>query len=106
MPLRAAPKTRVHFIPEYYDYPAVQRWVAGQGIKEVDEGLHDEYSITALMMAVDPKSVRMAQRVARGKASINGVPIAPAEKTAEMGRRIAAFRADVTVQAIRKAISQ
>lgn len=102
----AGSKTKVHFIPEYYDYPGAQRWVASQGIKEVDEGLHDEYSITALMMAVDPKSVRVAQRVAKGKASINGVPIAPAEKTAEMGRRIAAFRADVTVQAIRKAISQ
>ena len=102
----AGSKTKIHFIPEYYDYPAAQKWVASQGIKEVDEGLHDEYSITSLMMAVDAKSVRLAQRLAKGKASINGVPIAPAEKTAEMGLRVAAFRADVTVQAIRKAISQ
>ena len=29
-----------------------------------DEGLHDEYSITALMMTVDPKLVRMPQRLA------------------------------------------
>src|SRR5947209_14864373 len=30
----AGGKTRVHFIPEYYDYPAVERWLEKEGIKQ------------------------------------------------------------------------
>src|SRR5436190_2612827 len=51
-------KTRVHFIPEYYDYPGVTKWLAGQGIKQVSEGIHDDFAITAIMMTVDPTTVR------------------------------------------------
>src|SRR6516225_3077012 len=29
----AGGKTRVHFIPEYYDYPAVAKWLSEQGVK-------------------------------------------------------------------------
>ncbi len=97
-------KTTIHFIPEYYDYPAVQKWVGQQGIKQVDEGLHDDYAISALMMTVDPTTVRMKQRMAKGKFSINGVNLAPAKKTIEMGRKIVEYRAQVTVAAIKKAI--
>src|SRR6516225_4563379 len=34
----AGGKTRVHFIPEYYDYTAVEMWLASQGIKQTPEG--------------------------------------------------------------------
>src|SRR5436190_8879943 len=54
----AGGKTRVHFIPEYYDYPGVTKWLAGQGIKQVSEGIHDDFAITAIMMTVDPTTVR------------------------------------------------
>src|SRR5205823_11726664 len=47
-------KTRVHFIPEYYDYPGVKKWLEEQGIKQVSEGIHDDFAITAIMMTVDP----------------------------------------------------
>ncbi|MGH9844458.1 MAG: creatininase family protein [Blastocatellia bacterium] len=97
-------KTTIHFIPEYYNYPAVQNWVGQQGIQQVDEGLHDDYAISALMMTVDPGTVRMKQRIAKGKFSINGVNLAPAKKTIEMGRKIVEYRAQVTVAAIKKAI--
>jgi len=97
-------KTGIHFIPEYYDYAAIQNWVAQQGIKQVDEGLHDDYTISAMMMTVDPTTVRMKQRMAKGKFSINGVNLAPARKTIEMGRKIVEYRAQVTVTAIKKAI--
>jgi len=93
----AGGKTRVHFIPEYYDYPGVTTWLEQQGVKQVDEGLHDDFAITAQMMAVDPATVRMKQRVAADKFRINGVELAPAEKTID-------YRAEVTVQAIRKAV--
>jgi creatinine amidohydrolase/Fe(II)-dependent formamide hydrolase-like protein len=102
----AAGKTRAHFIPEYYDYPGVKKWLEQQGVKQVDEGLHDDFAITAQMMVVDPATVRMKQRVAAGKFRINGVDLAPAEKTIEWGKKIIAYRADVTAKAIRKSREQ
>jgi len=96
-------KTRVHYVPEYGDYEALGDWLEAQGIKQVNEGLHDDFVIEAQMMVVDPSTVRMKERIAAGKFSINGVELAPAEKTIEWGRKIVAHRAEVTVAAIRKA---
>src|SRR5436309_1745365 len=45
-------KARVYFIREYYDYPGVTRWLERQGIKQVSEGIHDDFGITAIMMTV------------------------------------------------------
>jgi creatinine amidohydrolase len=97
-------KARVHFIPEYYDYGAVKRWLDQQGIRQKDEGFHDDFAMTAQMMAVDPTSVRMKQRIKAGKFSINGVDLAPAEKTIEWGKKIIDYRATATVKAIRKSL--
>jgi creatinine amidohydrolase len=99
-------KTRVHFIPEYYDYPGVQKWLESQGVKQTNEGHHDDFQITAEMMVVDPTSVRLQERIAAGKASINGVPIAPAEKAIEWGKKIVDYRAEITVKAIREKMAQ
>jgi creatinine amidohydrolase/Fe(II)-dependent formamide hydrolase-like protein len=98
-------KTRVHFIREYYNYPAVTKWLEEQGIKQASEGIHDDFAITAIMMTVDPTTVRMKQRLAAGKFRINGVELAPAEKTIEWGKKIVNFRAEATVKAIRAAIA-
>jgi creatinine amidohydrolase/Fe(II)-dependent formamide hydrolase-like protein len=98
-------KSRVHFIPEYYDYPAVTRWLEQQGIKQTPEGIHDDFAITAIMMTVDPETVRMRERIAAGKFTINGVALAPAEQTIAWGRKIVAFRADATVAALKKAMA-
>ena len=97
-------QTRVHFIPEYYDYPGVAKWLERQGIKQTDEGLHDDFAMSAQMLAVDPTTVRMKQRLAAGKFKINGIDLAPTEKTIEWGKKIVEFRAEVTVGAVRKAI--
>lgn len=96
--------TRVHYIPEYYDYPGLSKWLESQGIHERDEGHHDDVGITAQMMVTDPATVRMDERIAKGLFSINGVALAPADKTIELGRRAVAWRASTTVEAIRKAI--
>ena len=100
----AGGKSRVHFIPEYYDYAGVESWLKTQGIAQTPEGLHDDFAITAQMMAVDPTTVRMKQRIAAGKFRINGIDLAPAEKTIEWGRKIVEYRAGITVSAIRRAI--
>jgi creatinine amidohydrolase/Fe(II)-dependent formamide hydrolase-like protein len=99
-------RTKIHYIPEYYDYPGLSKWLQSQGVHEVDEGHHDDYGITAEMMVVDPNTVRMKERIAKGKFSINAVNLAPAKKTIEMGKKAVEFRAGVTVEAIRKAIGQ
>jgi creatinine amidohydrolase/Fe(II)-dependent formamide hydrolase-like protein len=101
----AGGKTRAYFIPEYYDYGGVKKWLEKEGIKEKPEGVHDDFAITAIMMTVDPTAVRMKQRIAADKFRINGIELAPAEKTIEWGKRIVELRAEATVKAIRKAIS-
>jgi len=98
-------KTRVRFIPEYYDYPGVARWLERQGIHQKDEGLHDDFVITAQMMAVDPTTVRMKQRIAADKFRINGLELAPADRTIAWGKKIIDFRAETTVAAIHKAFA-
>lgn len=97
-------KSRLHYIPEYYNYKDLTGWLESQGIKQTDDGLHDDFGMTAQMLAVDPNSVRTKQRIAAGKFKINGVDLAPAEKTAEWGRKIIDYRAQVTVQAIKKSL--
>jgi len=96
-------ETRIHYIPEYYNFPAVAKWLEEQGIKQAPEGLHDDFAMTAMMMAVDPVSVRTEQRIKAGNFRINGVDLAPAEKTIQWGKRIIDFRAEATVKALRKA---
>jgi creatinine amidohydrolase/Fe(II)-dependent formamide hydrolase-like protein len=103
----AGGKTRIHYIPEYYDYPNAAAFAERTlGWKQVDDGHHDDPIISSIMMTVDPSTVRIQQRIAKNKASINGVPLAPVEKAVAAGARIVDYRADVTVAAIRKALRQ
>jgi creatinine amidohydrolase/Fe(II)-dependent formamide hydrolase-like protein len=95
---------RIVFIPEYYDYGSVGKWLESEGIKQESEGLHDDFAMTAQMLYLDPESVRMPQRIEAGKFRINGVDLAPAEKTREWGRRIIDYRAELTVKAIHRAL--
>lgn len=97
-------KTRIHFIPEYYNYGDVKSWLEEQGVKQTDENLHDDFAITAIMLTVDPASVRMKQRIAAGKFKINGIDLLPVEQTIAWGKKITQYRAEVTVKAIHAAI--
>jgi creatinine amidohydrolase/Fe(II)-dependent formamide hydrolase-like protein len=97
-------RTRIYYIREYYNYPEVAKWLEAQGIQQTDEGLHDDFAITAQMAAVDPNSVRAGERIQAGKFRINGVDLAPVEKTAAWGRKIAEYRAEATIAALRRAM--
>src|SRR5437773_6473082 len=47
--------TTIHFIQEYYDYPGTSKWVEETlGVKQRDEGLHDDIVISSTIMTVDP----------------------------------------------------
>jgi len=98
-------KTRVHYIPEYYDADGLDDWLIKQGIREVDEGIHDSYAISAILATVDPKLIRMEPRKAAGKFKINGVALDPIEKTVAIGHKIIDWYADTTVKAINKSLA-
>ena len=97
-------RPKLYYIKEYYNYPAVAKWLETQGIAQTPEGLHDDFAITAQMAAVDPNSVRAEERIRAGKFRINGVDLAPIAKTAAWGRKIADYRAEVTIAALRRAM--
>ncbi len=96
--------TAINFIPEYYTAIPDSSWFAKKGIFEKEEGFHDTYDITATIMTVDPKMVRMDERIKAGKFSINGVNLAPAEKTIAIGKEVVAYRAEKTIEAIKKTL--
>jgi creatinine amidohydrolase len=101
----AGADARAYSIPEYYNYGEVEQFEqSALGIHEKMEGLHDDYYISAIIAVHDPNGVRMPERVKAGKFVINGVSLAPIEKTVENGKKIVAFRTEKTVAAIRKAM--
>ncbi len=98
-----------HHVPEFYNHVMVRRYIQEElGIPEEMEyeassgsdGLHEELSIDAIMSVIDPTSIRYEQRLAAGRGSINGVSLAPLEQTQELGRKIIAYRTQITVEAI------
>jgi creatinine amidohydrolase/Fe(II)-dependent formamide hydrolase-like protein len=103
----AGAKARVYFVPEYYQYPKLQEWIAKNlGITQVDEGLHDDYAISSIMALVDPTSIRLPQRSAKGKATINGVMLSPLANTQANARKMVEHRVDVTIAGLRNAMDQ
>ena len=99
--------TTIHYIKEYYD-----SWTAADGAwdslgvpKTKDEGIHDDYSVNSIIATVDPEKIRFTQRQAAGKASINGQTLLPLETTVANGKKLVEIRANITVEAIKKALA-
>jgi creatinine amidohydrolase/Fe(II)-dependent formamide hydrolase-like protein len=100
-------RTVAHYIPEFYDIAGIERLMRDElDVHPESEGYHDFYWITAMLAAVDPETVRFEQRVAAGRASIDGISLEPIERTIEHGRRLLQYRVDSTVPAIRAAIDR
>lgn len=102
-------KPIVAHIPEYYDNASLQRYLVTIGVTkegQKSDNLHDEPLYTLAMMIADPNSVRWAQRVKAGKASIDGVSIADKAKAIELGKKLVEFHVTNTVAAIRQAIAK
>ncbi len=97
--------TRAHHIAAYYDNRGVIAHMEELGVVEGEsDGFHDFYWVTAMQMVTDPSTVRYDERVAAGLATINGVSIAPADATIEIGRQLIQWRVDQTENAINAAI--
>ncbi len=99
-------KPTIHYIKEYYNYPEVLKWIESQGVALKPPEHHDDLAITSQMMVVDPNTVRMKQRMAKGLFSINGVDLAPEEKTVAFGRKVIEHRAGIAVAAMKKALGR
>jgi|TARA_Y100000758_G_scaffold97477_1_gene67478 creatinine amidohydrolase/Fe(II)-dependent formamide hydrolase-like protein len=101
-------ETRAHYISEFYRYRDVFTYMENElGIVEGDnDGHHDDYVITTIMMATDPKTVRYSQRLAAGLASINGLSIKDKEKSISIGKKLLQFRIDTSVEAIKAVIER
>ncbi len=93
-------------IPEYYRAPEGSRNVLRErGLVTdamPDDGLHDGPGITLNMMASDPASVRWAQRVQTGQATIDGFSLEDLERSLTLGREISEARAARTADLIRE----
>ena len=99
-------ETKAHHIPGYYDNAGVSTYMNELGVTEGEsDGYHDTYWLTALQMSVDPSTVRYDERVAAGKASINGVSIAPKEESMALGKKLMRWRVEATVELINAAIA-
>jgi creatinine amidohydrolase len=97
----------VHFIPEFYNYGDVELFEQEKlGINEKLEGYHDNYYISSIIATVSTDAIRMNERRKAGKFVINGVPLDPIAKTIENGKKIVAFRTEVTVAAIKKSMGK
>jgi creatinine amidohydrolase/Fe(II)-dependent formamide hydrolase-like protein len=93
-------------IQEYYDYASVAKYIEGRGVKPTKaDGLHDDPEITMNMFIDDPRSVRYEERVKAGKADINGVSLKDKKQITAWAKEIVVFRAQVTTDAINKAIA-
>jgi creatinine amidohydrolase/Fe(II)-dependent formamide hydrolase-like protein len=99
----------VAHVQEYYNYTgvtSVANYMKTRGIPDgPSDNLHDDPIITLNMFMTDPRTVRYDQRVKAGKASINGFSIADSQKNLELGKEIVAYRTQITVDAINKAIA-
>jgi len=99
---------KVYYIAEYRAQHEVidKQVLPSMGIIEKGgtrgEGVHSSYRIEAILLWMDPKLVRFDQRVAAGKASINGVSLLPREKTMEIGKKLFDVKVDGAVEAIKK----
>ncbi len=106
--------TRVHFTPEYYteDIYSCEYLKNELGIvQQPDECVatrnefHDDYHYSSIIATTDPTRIRAEQRIAAGLFSINGVSLAPLERTIANGHKLVAYRADITARAIRESMN-
>jgi len=111
-----AEQTRVHYLREYYteDQWSYQ-YLKSQGITQIDKtppagesadrpsawrnGIHDDIYYEAQIAVQDPEFIRMNQRVEAGLFTLHGVDLSPIENTIELGKKLAAYRAEITARA-------
>jgi hypothetical protein len=109
---------RVHFLAEYYEEDRWScRFLKSQGIIQVDSlaaspegreqckdtrnGMHDDLYYEAQIAVQSPTHIRLRQRAGAAMMSLHGVNIPSAEWLADLGRKLAEYRAGVTARAFK-----
>lgn len=106
----------VAHIGEYYDNPAVQKYLVDLGVMKGGAGrgqatwpgtdnLHDEPFYSLNIFADDPAGLRWSQRVAAGLATIDGLSLADRQRTEALAAKVVEFRVGMAVAAIQKALA-
>lgn len=104
---------RVHYIPEYYEEDKWSfNYLKTIGIFQKPDvqsatryDIHDDYHYESLVALVDPKLIRPQQRIKAKRFSINGVEMESISKVVANGKKLADYRAKITMDAINKAIA-
>ncbi len=116
-------KARVHFLPEYY---SEDQWsydyLKTLGIVQVDStppagqprerradtrnGMHDDIYYESQIAVQDPNLIRAKQRAKAKQLTLNGVDLSNMNKTVEIGRKLAEYRAGITARALEKSRQQ
>lgn len=112
----SAEPTRVHYLREYYfeDQWSYQ-YLKSLGITQIDQtppagesrdrpaawrnGLHDDLYYESQIAVQDPELIRMNQRIKAGLFTLHSVELSPIEDTIELGKKLAAYRAEITSKA-------
>jgi creatinine amidohydrolase len=119
---KASP-TRVHYLGEFYSQdPWSYDFLKARGIVQMDKtppagkaadradhtrnGIHDDVYYEAQIAAIDPELIRATARAKAGTLSLHGVNLAPIEKTAELGRQLAMYRAGITAKAFQNSLKK
>ena len=107
---------RVHFLPEYYEE---DKWsytyLKSLGITQIDKtpgarpdaptatrnGMHDDIYYEAQVAVIDPKLIRADERAKAGLLELHGVSLTPMNRTIEIGKKLAAYRAEITARAFK-----
>jgi creatinine amidohydrolase len=106
--------TLVHYIPEYYEQDIWSfDYLKTIGVCQVPDvkspmraGIHTDYHYEAILATVDPELIRTEQRIAAGEYKVNGFDMNPPSKTIENGKKLVEYRANLTVDAIQKALAK
>ncbi|MSR36092.1 MAG: creatininase family protein, partial [Gemmatimonadetes bacterium] len=99
----ASSAARVHHIAEHYaQHGVIDKMLTGWGITIQPEGIHDSYRVTATLAAIDLENIRLEERIAAGKTSIDGQPVVAIDVVSN-GKKMEEIKVLATVAAIRKA---
>ena len=114
----AGSTTRVHYLREYY-YEDQWSWdyLKSLGLVQIDNtppegqakdrrtdtrnGMHDDIYYEAQAAVQDPKLIRVDQRKKAGLFSLHGVDLVSGAKMAEVGKKLAEYRAGITAKAFK-----
>jgi creatinine amidohydrolase/Fe(II)-dependent formamide hydrolase-like protein len=94
--------TRAFYIPEFYNYPELRKFLAQRGIEEQPEDFHEELAFSLQLLAISPPTLRYEQRIAAGHTTLGGLSLLDRDKLVALGKEIIEMRAQSSVKAIRE----